>query len=115
MSNKETFLKVLLKEPIQEDNNSDTLTIRFEDQSMFDKYKLPDISYDNFSKFLFRAGDSYSKYEEYLRENQMKELTDFNEDGIRDLYLVLEDGFRQKRVIFKAIVYQDKLSEKTPF
>ena len=102
------FLQEIISEQIKEDNNSDTVRIRFKDGGINDKATLPDISYEHFLKFMFRSGASDIEYFKYLREHNMKELTDFNSDGIEDLYLVVEDGFRQRRIVFKAVYDSDK-------
>jgi hypothetical protein len=60
---------------------------------------------------MFYSGDSDTEYFKYLREHNMKELTDFNKDGIENLYLVVEDGFRQRRIVFRAVY--DSYKEET--
>lgn len=103
----DNFLQEVISAPIVEENNSDSITIRFADGGIYDKAKLPDISYEHFLKFMFHGGASDTEYFSYLRNNNMKELTDFNSDGIQELYLVVEDGFRQRRIVFKAIYDSD--------
>jgi hypothetical protein len=71
----EGFLQEIISEAIKEDNNFDTIRIRFKDSG---------------------------------REHYMKELTDFNSDGIEDIYIVVENGFRQRRIVFKAVYDSDK-------
>jgi len=102
------FLQEIISEQIKEDNNSDTVRIRFKDGGIDDKKTLPDISYELFLKFMFHSGASDTEYFKYLREHNMKELTDFNAGGIEDMYLVVEDGFRQRRIVFKAVYDSDK-------
>src|SRR5574344_2147887 len=104
----DAFLQEIISEPIKKDNNSDTVRIRFKDGGINDKATLPDISYEYFLKFMFHIGDSDTEYFKYLREHNMKELTDFKSDGIEDIYLVVEDGFRQRRIVFKAMYDSDK-------
>ena len=104
----DSFLQKIVSEPIKEDNNSDIVRIRSKDGSINDKSALPDISYELFLKFMFHSGASDMEYFKYLREHNMKELTDFNTDGIENLYLVVEDGFRQRRLVFKAVYDSDK-------
>lgn len=104
----DAFLREIISEPIKEDNNSDTVRVRFKDGGINDKATLPDISYEHFLKFMFHGGASDTEYFKYLRERNMKELTDFNAGGIEDIYLVVEDGFRQRRIVFKAVYDSDR-------
>jgi len=104
----DSFLQEIVSEPIKEDNNSDIVRIRFKDGGINDKSTLPDISYEHFLKFMFHGGASDMEYFKYINEHNMKELTDFNTDGIEDLYLVVENGFRQRRLVFKAVYDSDK-------
>jgi hypothetical protein len=83
-------------DPSEED---DLISIEFEDGNT---YYLPDISYNKFTEYMFKVGTSDTEYTSYLRENKMKELTDFN-DSVFDLKLVVESKFGDRKLIFKCV------------
>jgi hypothetical protein len=64
---------------------------------------LPDISYEKFEEFIFKHGDSVVEYDKYLRENNMKELSDFNSHVTSEITLVLEQPYRGRVLKFKCV------------
>jgi len=94
----DNFLNQIIREPICEDGNCEILTIRFPDIGLYDKHKI--ICNDD-------SDLCDTDYAKYKCENNVSELTDFNEDAIRNCYLVIEDGFRQRRIVFRAVYDSD--------
>ena len=107
---KDNFIVQLISEPIHENDNCEVFTQRFEDGSICDGQRFPDISAQRYEEYMFKSGVSDSEYKKYLRENNMQNITDYNPDGVEELYLVLEDGLRQRRIIFKSVYDSDRES-----
>ena len=64
---------------------------------------LPDISYDVFEKHLPWKESSDTAYEEYLSANGMAYLTDLNGETTKEILLVVENGFRERRITLKVV------------
>ncbi len=89
--------------PIKEDHNCEIYTIIIPNDDFNSGCKLPDISADKFKEYVPYSGASDIEYDKYKTKNKMKDITDFDGETIKELSLVLEDGFRQRRIVFKAI------------
>lgn len=69
---------------------------------------LPDISYDRFVKTdLYQAGGSDIAYDEYLKENNMIDLIEFNSQTTGDVELIVESENRGRILKFKCIYDSD--------
>lgn len=109
----EEFLSSIINHPIYEmKKNCEIYTIRFPGYDNF--FRLPDMSEDVYKKFLLDSEISDESYQTYKRQNNMVEITDFNGEATKELFLLLEDGFRQRRIVFKAI-YDSAWEEKNVF
>lgn len=108
---KDPFLQKIIAEPLSEDDGTNKMSVRLSYEGLYDKTVLPDISYPHFQTFMFTEGASDTEYFKYLRTHNMVELADFSSEGIKDLYLVVEDGSRHRRMVFKA-VYDSAREEK---
>ena len=73
---------------------------------------LPDISYDQFCvSDLYKNGDSELAYYAYLKENNMIELSNYNDQTVLpELELLLHDDFHDRFIVFKPI-YDSRLDE----
>lgn len=105
------FLERLKKENKKEGDGFDSLSIRVKHKKEYAgfrlNYKFPDISFEQFSEKMFDncGGCLDIDYVNYLRMNDMIELSSFNSEDIKNLYLVVENG--ERKIIFKA-VYDSK-------
>jgi hypothetical protein len=68
---------------------------------------LPDISYEVFEKTVIYEGSSEQAYDKYLRSKGMKYLTDLNSETTKEISLVVENGFRERRIILKVVEDSD--------
>lgn len=69
---------------------------------------LPDISYDRWLKSdLYKSGSSDIEYDNYLRENKMIDLTDFNSETTGDIELIVEQEHRGRVLKFKCVYDSD--------
>ncbi len=82
----------------------DTIKIKLEGG---DEYKFPDISSDKFDEFMFKSGCNDVEYENYKRENGMRELTDFNSQSTDEITLVVEQPWRGRVLKFKCVYDSD--------
>jgi|TARA_R110000803_G_scaffold193947_1_gene256947 hypothetical protein len=86
-------------------NWTNTLKILFDDGT---EYRLPDISYDKFENSeLYKSGSSDIEYDKYLRENGMKELSDFNSESTNEITLIDEQPYRGRVLKFKLVYDSD--------
>jgi hypothetical protein len=99
-------LDFIVKQPIAEDDNCEIYTV-MHPGSIYPNMRLPNMSAEVHEEFMFDSGSSDMSYEDYKRRNNMIDMTDFNGDATQDLLLVLEDGFRQRRIVFKAVYDSD--------
>lgn len=67
------------------------------------EYTLPDISYEKFTEYLFEGGGSDVEYDKYLRENNMKEITDFNGESTSEIMLLVEQPYRGRVLKFQCV------------
>jgi hypothetical protein len=82
----------------------DTIKIKLESGN---EYKLPDISSEKFDEFIWKTGSNDIEYENYKRENGMKELTDFNSQTTDEITLVVEQSWRGRVLKFKCVYDSD--------
>jgi hypothetical protein len=82
----------------------DTIKIKLESGN---EYKLPDISSEKFDEFIWKSGSNDVEYENYKRENGMKELTDFNSQTTDEITLVVEQSWRGRVLKFKCVYDSD--------
>ena len=83
------------------------IKIKFKDEDKI-HCLLPDISYERFVKTdLYQAGASDVSYDEYLKENNMVDLTDFNSQTTSDIELIVENKDRGRVMKFKCIYDSD--------
>lgn len=83
------------------------IKIKFKDEDKIHS-TLPDISYERFVKTeLYESGESDIAYGEYLRENNMVDLTDFNSESTGDIELIVEDQNRGRVLKFKCVYDSD--------
>jgi hypothetical protein len=82
----------------------DTIKIKLESGN---EYKLPDISSEKFDEFIWKTGSNDVEYENYKRENGMKELTDFNSQTTDEITLVVEQSWRGRVLKFKCVYDSD--------
>ncbi len=75
------------------------------------KARLPDISYDHFTEFLFKQGVSDSEYDKYLRDNNMKYLTDFNSESTEEIELIIENSGRNRVLKYRCYYDSDNDEE----
>jgi hypothetical protein len=68
---------------------------------------LPDISYEKFTELMFESGSSDLEYAEYCRENNMKDLSDFNGESTGEITLVVEQPYRGRVLKFRCIYDSD--------
>ena len=80
------------------------IKIKFNDGT---EYKLPDISYEKFTEYMFKSGSSDVEYDKYLRENNMQDLTDFNSESTCEITLIVEQPYRGRVLKFKCIYDSD--------
>jgi hypothetical protein len=100
-----TFLDSLIGLPIDESNREVFFVCLAGEESV----RLPDISYNMFSNFVLSGYvESEKDYYDYLHKKKMIEITDLNADAVGDMLLMYEDGFTQRRVVFKAIYDSDR-------
>lgn len=96
---------------------SEGIKIKFDDGGEF---RLPDISYEKFTEHMFsgtallckssasRYGSvSDIEYDKYCRENNMKELTDFNSESTGEITLIVEQPYRGRVLKFRCIYDSD--------
>lgn len=67
------------------------------------EYKLPDISYEKFTEYMFQSGGSDIEYDKYCRDNNMKELSDFNGESTSKITLVVEQPYRGRVLKFRCV------------
>lgn len=109
------LLKTLIDDPIK-DKDDTCISIRIKDAFNDGKF-LPDCSYDIFVKHIFyNTANKYGSasdmaYDNYLDIHGMKDITDFNTDGISDMLLVVENKRRNRKIIFKAVYDSDNSDE----
>jgi hypothetical protein len=66
------------------------------------------MSYDKFEKSeLYKSGSSDIEYDKYLRENGMKELSDFNSESTNEITLIDEQPYRGRVLKFKLVYDSD--------
>ena len=83
------------------------IKIKFKDENNI-RGTLSDISYDRFIKTdLYQSGSSDMAYDEYLRENNMVDLTDFNSQSTGDIELIVESENRGRVLKFKCVYDSD--------
>jgi hypothetical protein len=82
----------------------DVIKIKFDDGT---EYKLPDISYEKFSEYIFKDGCLDTEYNKYLRENEMAKLTDFNPESTRKITLIVEQPCHGRFLKFKCTYDSD--------
>lgn len=80
------------------------IKIKFDDGT---EYTLPDISYEKFTEYMFEVGGSDVEYDKYLRENNMKELTDFNGESTGEITLIVEQPYIGRVLKFKCVYDSD--------
>jgi hypothetical protein len=80
------------------------IKIKFDDGT---EYRLPDISYEKFTEHMFKSGCSDVEYDKYCRENNMKELTDFNGESTGEITLIVEQPYRGRVLKFRCIYDSD--------
>jgi len=86
-------------------NWTNTLKILFDDG---EEFRLPDISYDKFvNSELYKSGSSDVEYDKYLRENGMKELSDFNSESTNEITLIDEQPYRGRVLKFRLVYDSD--------
>jgi hypothetical protein len=83
---------------------SEGIRIKFDDGT---EYKLPDISYEKFTEHMFESGSSDVEYDKYCRENNMKDLTDFNSESTSEITLIVEQPYRGRVLKFRCIYDSD--------
>ena len=84
---------------------TNTLKILFDDGA---EYRLPDISYDKFENSeLYQRGSSDVEYDKYLRDNGMKELSDFNSESTNEITLIDEQPYRGRVLKFRLVYDSD--------
>lgn len=83
---------------------SEGIKIKFDDGREF---RLPDISYEKFTEDMFSGGGSDIEYDKYCRENNMKELTDFNGESTGEITLIVEQPYRGRVLKFRCIYDSD--------
>lgn len=72
------------------------------------EYRLPDLSYDKFKNSeLYKSGSSDIEYDKYLRENGMKELSDFNSESTNEITLIDEQPYRGRVLKFRLVYDSD--------
>jgi len=64
--------------------------------------RLPDLTYERFCDEMSVSG-GVASWEEYKKNNGMIELSDLNKETTREIMLVLEDVFTQRRIILKPV------------
>lgn len=80
---------------------TNTLKIVFDDG---DEFRLPDISYGRFLESeLYEEGSSDIAYDNYLRENGMIELSDFNSGSTNEITLIDEHPYRGRVLKFRLV------------
>lgn len=82
----------------------ETIKIKFKDGT---EYELPDISYEKFTKYIFKLGLSDVEYNKYCIKNNMKDLTDFNSKSTGEIELIVEQPYRERVLKFKCIYDSD--------
>ena len=80
------------------------IKIKFDDGT---EYRLPDISYEKFTEHVFESGCSDIEYNKYCRENNMKDLTDFNGESTGEITLIVEQPYRGRVLKFRCIYDSD--------
>lgn len=85
---------------------SEGIKILFDDGT---EYKLPDISYGKFTEHMFESGCSDVEYDKYCRDNNMKELTDFNGESTSEITLIVEQPYRGRVLKFRCIYDSDNV------
>ena len=65
--------------------------------------KLPDVSYDVFTRNMPWKNSSDTAYEGYMHSNGMAYLTDLNGETTKEILLVVENGFRERRITLKVV------------
>lgn len=82
-------------------NWDNTLKVKFDDG---EEFRLPDLSYNQFiNSEYFMGGSSDIEYDMYLKEHNMVELTDFNNDAINEITLIDEQPHRGRVLKFKLV------------
>jgi len=95
-----TFLDSLIGLPIDESNRE----VFFVCLDGEEPVRLPDISHYMFNDYVISGYmESKKDYYDYLHKKKMIEITDLNADAVSDMLLMYEDGFTQRRIVFKAI------------
>ena len=95
---KKNLLSKIISSQIQVDNNCETYSIHFSDDGT--SKKLPDIREELYDEISLYNSDSYKMYKS---QNNLIELSDLNSETTKDIYLVLEDGFRQRRIVLSVV------------
>jgi len=84
--------------------DAESITINLNGES---EYKLPDISYEKFTEYMFKGGSSDVEYDKYCRDNNMKDLTDFNSQSTGEVTLIVEQPYRGRVLKFRCIYDSD--------
>jgi hypothetical protein len=68
------------------------------------EWNFPDVSYEHFTEHskLYKEGASDTEYEKHLRENNMIEITDFNE-SVQDTIIEIENYDGDRKLKFACI------------
>jgi len=80
------------------------MKIKFDDGT---ECRLPDISIERFSEFMFNGGTDDIEYEKYKHKNGMAELTDFNSQSTGEITLVIEQPYIGRVLEFKCVYDSD--------
>ena len=83
---------------------AERIKIKFDDGT---EYTLPDISYEKFTQHVFECGIYDTEYDKYLRENDMKVLTDFNSESTGEITLIVEQPYRGRVLKFRCVYDSD--------
>lgn len=83
---------------------AEEIKIKFDDGI---EYRFPDISYEKFTEHVFKSGSSDIEYDKYCRDNNMKNLTDFNSESTSEITLIAEQPYRRRVLKFKCIYDSD--------
>ena len=97
-------LNIRTTNPKEIEGECEIIKIAFDNGS---EYRLPDISYEKFTEYMFKNGSSDVEYEKYLRENNMKDLTDFNSESTDEITLVIENSGRERLLKFRCVFDSD--------
>jgi len=83
---------------------STIIKIKFDDGS---EHKLPDVSYNKFLNYIFEDGMSDIAWENYLKNNNMVDIVDYNSDATKEMTLIVENKETERILKFKCIYDSD--------